>query len=438
MELTQHAKNDSGKYEMTVVVDSKSFNEAVERVYRRENKKISIQGFRKGKAPRAVIERMYGAGFFYEDALNDILPQAFQTAVEQSGIEYIGRPEIDVPVADKEKGAEIKFTVELRPELTVKGYKGLEAEKTVHTVEESDVEHEIGHLKEKASRVVTVDGRPTQNGDVAVIDFEGFVDGVAFDGGKGERFELTLGSGQFIPGFEDKVAGHSTGEEFDINVKFPDDYSAKELAGKDAVFKIKLHEIRSKEYPEVDDEFAKDVSEFDTLEELKNSIRERLTKENEEAAEAAVENKLLDMVTEGLEGDVPEAMIEDRIDEMSRDFDLRLRSQGMDLATYFRFTGSDEQGFRSSLKPQAEKQVRSRLALEAVARDAEIEVNDEELQKEFERLAEQNKLDIEKVKAFVPEKELRADIRVNKAIDLIKESAKITTVEAKKDAEAAE
>ncbi len=438
MELTQHAKNDSGKYEMTVVVDSKSFNEAVERVYRRENKKISIQGFRKGKAPRAVIERMYGIGFFYEDALNDILPQAFQTAVEQSGIEYIGRPEIDVPVADKEKGAEIKFTVELRPELTVKGYKGLEAEKTVHTVEESDVEHEIGHLKEKASRVVTVDGRPAQNGDVAVIDFEGFVDGVAFDGGKGERFELTLGSGQFIPSFEDKVAGHSTGEEFDINVKFPDDYSAKELAGKDAVFKINLHEIRSKEYPEVDDEFAKDVSEFDTLEELKNSIRERLTKENEEAAETAVENKLLDMVTEGLEGDVPEVMIEDRIDERSRDFDLRLRSQGMDLATYFRFTGSDEQGFRSSLKPQAEKQVRSRLALEAVARDAEIEVSDEELQKEFERLAEQNKLDIEKVKAFVPEKELRADIRVNKAIDLIKESAKITTVEAKKDAEAAE
>ncbi len=436
MELTQHAKNDGGKYEMTVVVDAKTFNETVDRVYRRENKKISIQGFRKGKAPRAVIERMYGVGFFYEDALNELLPEAFQTAVDGSGIEYVGRPEIDVPVLDREKGAEIKFTVELRPELTVKAYKGLKVEKTVHTVDEHDVEHEIGHLREKASRVVPVEDRAAEKGDVAVIDFEGFVDGTAFEGGKGVKFELTLGSGQFIPGFEDQVAGHSTGEEFDINVRFPEEYGAKELAGKDAVFKIKLHEIRGREYPEVDDEFAKDVSEFDTLEELKNSIRERLVKESEQQADTETENKLLEVLTEGLEGEVPDAMIEDRVDEMARDFDMRLRSQGLDFATYLKYTGTDEKSFRATFKPQAEKQVRSRLALEAVVRDAGIEVTDEEVEKEFGRLAEQNKLDVEKVKTFVPEKELRADLKVNKAIDLIKENADITTLEAEKESAA--
>ncbi len=434
MELIKHEKNEAGKYEMTVTVDAKAFNEAVERVYRRENKKINIQGFRKGKTPRAVIERMYGVGFFYDDALNDLLPEAFELAVTGSDIDYVGRPDIDVPSVDKENGAEIKFTVELRPELSVKNYKGLEVEKTVNTVEDADIDREIDDLKEKASRVVTVEGRAANNGDVAVIDFEGFDDGKAFEGGKGENFELTLGSGQFIPGFEEQVVGRNAGEEFDINVKFPEEYGASELAGKDCVFKVKLHEIRAKEYLALDDEFAKDVSEFDTLSELKNSIKERLEKENADNADAQVENKLLDLVTDGLEGDVPGAMIEDRIDDMVRDFDSRLRQQSLDIKTYMQYTGMDEHNFRATFKEQADKQVRSRLALEAVVRDAKIDVSDEDLNKEYDRLAEQYKLDVEKVRTFVPERELRNDIKANKAIDLIKESAKIKPVKQKKTA----
>ena len=398
---------------------------AVVKVYHRENKKISIQGFRKGKAPRAIIEKMYGEGFFYEDALNDLLPEEFEKAVDEAKIEIVGRPEVDVDEVGKDKDAKVKFTVTLRPELTVKKYKGIAATKKVNTVEDDDVASEIDALREKGSRMVTVDDRAAQDGDITVIDFEGFKDGVAFEGGKGERFELTLGSGQFIPGFEEQIVGHKIGEDFDINVKFPEEYGAEELAGKDVVFKIKLHEIRFKELPAVDDEFAKDVSEFDTLEELKKSIIDRLTKANEDKADHEVEDELVEAMSESVEGDIPEVMIEERMDEMVHDFEYRIQAQGMNMKTYLQYMGMDMENFRKSFRESAEKFVKTRLALEAVVRSEKIEVVKEEIEKEYARLAEAYKMEVEKIKSFVPEKEMIKDLSVNKAIDLVKESAKI-------------
>ncbi len=425
MSLLEHKKLDDGKYELSVAIDAADFMKAVEKVYHRENKKISIQGFRKGKAPRAIIEKMYGEGFFYEDALNDLLPEEFEKAVDEAKIEIVGRPEVDVDEVGKDKDAKVKFTVTLRPELTVKKYKGIAATKKVNTVEDDDVASEIDALREKGSRMVTVDDRAAQDGDITVIDFEGFKDGVAFEGGKGERFELTLGSGQFIPGFEEQIVGHKIGEDFDINVKFPEEYGAEELAGKDVVFKIKLHEIRFKELPAVDDEFAKDVSEFDTLEELKKSIIDRLTKANEDKADHEVEDELVEAMSESVEGDIPEVMIEERMDEMVHDFEYRIQAQGMNMKTYLQYMGMDMENFRKSFRESAEKFVKTRLALEAVVRSEKIEVVKEEIEKEYARLAEAYKMEVEKIKSFVPEKEMIKDLSVNKAIDLVKESAKI-------------
>lgn len=438
MALTEQKKTDDGKYELHVSIDAADFIKAVEKVYHRENKKISIPGFRKGKAPRAIIERMYGDSFFYEDALNELLPDEFDKALDEAKLETVGRPDVEVEEVGKDKGAKIKFIVTLRPELKVKKYKGIEAVKKVNTVEDSDVESELNALREKGSRIVDVDDRAAENGDIATIDFEGFKDGVAFPGGKGEKYELTLGSGQFIPGFEEKVVGHKPGDEFDINVTFPEEYGAEDLAGKAVVFKIKLHELKKKELPEVDDEFAKDVSEFDTLEELKKSIVERLTKNNEDMADHEVEDDIVDVMTETLEGDIPEIMIEERIDEMVRDFEYRLQSQGMNVKTYLQYTGMNEEDFRKTFKEPSEKFVKTRLALESVVRAEKLEVTKEEIEKEFQRLADVYKMEVEKIKSFIPEKEMIKDLSVNKAIDFVRENAKITVEKVKKAAKNAE
>lgn len=438
MALTEQKKTDDGKYELHVSIDAADFIKAVEKVYHRENKKISIPGFRKGKAPRAIIERMYGESFFYEDALNELLPDEFDKALDEAKLETVGRPDVEVEEVGKDKGAKIKFIVTLRPELKVKKYKGIEAVKKVNTVEDSDVESELNALREKGSRIVDVDDRAAENGDIATIDFEGFKDGVAFPGGKGEKYELTLGSGQFIPGFEEKVVGHKPGDEFDIDVTFPEEYGAEDLAGKAVVFKIKLHELKKKELPEVDDEFAKDVSEFDTLEELKKSIVERLTKNNEDMADHEVEDDIVDVMTETLEGDIPEIMIEERIDEMIRDFEYRLQSQGMNVKTYLQYTGMNEEDFRKTFKEPSEKFVKTRLALESVVRAEKLEVTKEEIEKEFQRLADVYKMEVEKIKSFIPEKEMIKDLSVNKAIDFVKENAKITVEKVKKAAKNAE
>lgn len=435
MSLIEHKKLDDGQYEMTAKIEAGPFLVAVDKVYRRENKKINIQGFRKGKTPRAVIERMYGEDFFYEDAINDLLPNLFAEAVEEADIEYIGRPVVDVTEANKESGVTVKFVVKLRPELTVKKYKGLSATKIITPVEDTDIDAEISQMQEKNSRMVTVEDRAAQDGDITVIDFEGFRDGVPFEGGKGEDFELTLGSGQFIPGFEEQIVGHQTGEEFDITIKFPEEYGAQDLAGQDAVFHIKLHAIRVKELPELDDEFAKDVSEFDTLADLKADIKKRLQDQNDERSKAEVENALVDAAAETLEGDIPDEMIEDRIDDMVRDFAYRLSGQGMDIETYLKYTGFDMENFRTTFKEQAEKYVKTRLTLEAVAREEAIEVTDEDKENEYKKMSEMYDVEVEKIKEIIPEKDLIADIKVGKAIDIIRDSAKIKEEKAKKEDE---
>ncbi len=426
MNLVKSEKLENSKHELQFSVDAAAFNEAVEKAFKREGRKYSIPGFRKGKAPRHMIEKMYGADIFHYDAINDIFPEAYEAAVKETGIEPVDRPEVEVVSMSAEEGAVLKAVVTVKPEVKIGEYKGLEAVKTVKAVEDSAVDAEIDRMRERNARILTREGK-AENGDITDIDFEGFIDGTAFEGGKGEHFSLTLGSGQFIPGFEDQIVGHEAGEEFDVNVKFPEEYQAAELAGKDATFKVKLHEVKYKELPVADDEFAKDVSEYDTIDELKASIRKNMEESNEKQAELEVENALVDKVIETLEGDIPAVMIENRIDEMVRDFEYRLGQQGLRLEDYIKYTGGDEAKFREGFKDQADKQVKIRLALEAVADAEGIVATEEDFENELSRIAGMYQMEVDKVRSLVPETEVKRDLAVNKAIDFIKSNAKITT-----------
>lgn len=426
MNLVKSEKLENSKHELQFSVDAAAFNEAVEKAFKREGRKYSIPGFRKGKAPRHMIEKMYGADIFHYDAINDIFPEAYEVAVKETGIEPVDRPEVEVVSMSAEEGAVLKAVVTVKPEVKIGEYKGLEAVKTVKAVEDSAVDAEIDRMRERNARILTREGK-AENGDITDIDFEGFIDGTAFEGGKGEHFSLTLGSGQFIPGFEDQIVGHEAGEEFDVNVKFPEEYQAAELAGKDATFKVKLHEVKYKELPVADDEFAKDVSEYDTIDELKASIRKNMEESNEKQAELEVENALVDKVIETLEGDIPAVMIENRIDEMVRDFEYRLGQQGLRLEDYIKYTGGDEAKFREGFKDQADKQVKIRLALEAVADAEGIVATEEDFENELSRIAGMYQMEVDKVRSLVPETEVKRDLAVNKAIDFIKSNAKITT-----------
>ncbi len=419
MEL-KNSSQEKNKYEMTVAIDAEAFAKAVDKAYRREVKKINIPGFRKGKAPRSIIEKMYGKSFFYEDTINDLLPEAFDTALKGCDIEYIGRPSIDIPEADVEKGATVKFTVELKPELTVSSYKGIEVEKVEKTVTNDDTNNKLNTYKEQASRLVTVTDRAGRNGDIANIDFEGKIDGVPFEGGKGDAFDLTLGSGQFIPGFEEQVVGHNVGDEFDVNVTFPEEYGAENLAGKDAVFTVKLNKLQLKEYPEIDDEFAKDVSEFDTLQELKDDIKAKLQKDYDDKTEEEVENSLTEKLAAKLEGEIPDVMVEDKVDDMIRDFDMRLSQQGLNLETYVKYLGMKPESIRENFKVNALNQVKARLALEAVARAEDVKVSDEDIDKEYDSLAEKYGVEREKVENTVTKAEIRSDVMCRKAIEIVK------------------
>lgn len=426
MNLVKSEKLENSKHELQFSVDAAAFNEAVEKAFKREGRKYSIPGFRKGKAPRHMIEKMYGADIFHYDAINDIFPEAYEAAVKETGIEPVDRPEVEVVSMSAEEGAVLKAVVTVKPEVKIGEYKGLEAVKTVKAVEDSAVDAEIDRMRERNARILTREGK-AENGDITDIDFEGFIDGTAFEGGKGEHFSLTLGSGQFIPGFEDQIVGHEAGEEFDVNVKFPEEYQAAELAGKDATFKVKLHEVKYKELPVADDEFAKDVSEYDTIDELKASIRKNMEESNEKQAELEVENALVDKVIETLEGDIPAVMIENRIDEMVRDFEYRLGQQGLRLEDYIKYTGGDAAKFREGFKDQADKQVKIRLALEAVADAEGIVATEEDFENELSRIAGMYQMEVDKVRSLVPETEVKRDLAVNKAIDFIKSNAKITT-----------
>ncbi|MBC8558838.1 trigger factor [Fumia xinanensis] len=423
MSLVSKNNVATNKFELEVHVPAEEFEKACQSAYLKRVKKIEVPGFRKGKAPRKTIEKLYGEGIFFEDAINAVYPSALEAAVEEAGLELVARPMVDVTDVSKEDGFKFKAVCVVKPEVSVKDYKGIKVSKEVKEVTDEDIDKEIDRLRNRNARTISVSDRAAQNDDVVVIDFDGSVDGVPFDGGKAEKFELTLGSGQFIPGFEDQIVGHNVGDEFDVNVKFPEDYHAEELKGKDSVFKVKIHEINAKELPEVDDEFAKDVSEFDTLAEMKDDIKNKLAEQNEKTATTEFENKLIDQVIANMEGEIPEEMYESRIDEMVRDFDYRLRSQGMDINVYLQYTGMDMDAFRLTFKEQAEKQVKIRLALEKVVELEKIETTAEDLEKEYQRIADSYNMELDKVKTMLPAADLMADVAVNKAVDLIKESA---------------
>jgi len=425
MSLTANNKIDTNKYELTIHIDAASFEKALEKAYRKNIKKINVPGFRRGKAPRKMVEKLYGEGVFFEDAINDIYPAALSEAIEEAKLEIVARPEVEMKEADKENGVTFTAVCIVKPEVSVKDYKGIEVEKTVKEVTDENVENRLKAMQDRNARQIEVEDRPSQNGDTLVFDFEGSVDGVPFDGGKAEKYSLELGSGQFIPGFEPQLENRNIGDEFDVNVTFPEDYHAEELKGKEAVFKCKVHEIKAKEVPELDDEFAKDVSEFDTLDELRADIRKKMEEQNEKEASTEVENKLIDQVIENMEAEIPNEMYEAAIDDMIRDFDYRLQSQGMNLDTYMKYTGMELASFRQTFEEQAKKRVQIRLALEKIVELENIGVNDEDVEAEYKKLADMYQMEADQVKQFVSVQELSKDIAVNKAVDLVKENAVI-------------
>ena len=426
MELIRNEKVADNTVELEFKVSAEVFADAVTKAFKKANKDITVPGFRKGKAPRNVVEKMYGAEVFFNDAIDAILPDAYADAVEAAGIEPVARPEVDIKVCSKEEGFVAVAKVVVKPEVKVNEYKGLKATRKSAVVEDAAVEAELNTLRERNGRLVEVEGRKAELNDTANIDFEGFVDEVAFEGGKGEGFDLLLGSGQFIPGFEEQIVGHEIGEEFDVNVTFPEEYHATDLAGKAAVFKTKLNSLKVKELPELDDEFAKDVREFDTLDELKADIRKAKEERAAQEAELEVENSLVDAVVASMEAIIPEEMTENRIDELVRDFEGRMAQQGLQLATYLQYTGMEMESFRKTFREQAEQQVKIRLALEKVAEMENLTASDEEVEAELAKIAEAYKMKLEQVKAFIPAVEIRKDLVINKAIDFIKENAEIT------------
>ena len=429
MTLTSVEKKENNIYELEIAVSGEDLKAAMDTVFKKRVKEITVPGFRKGKAPRKVIEKIYGEGVFIEDAVNDLYPAAYTAAVEEANIEPVDRADIEMLDVDIEKGFNFKATVTVKPEVTVKDYKGIEAEKTVYTVTEHDIDHDIAHMRDRNARIITIEDRAAQSGDSVVIDFDGYIDDVAFEGGKGDGYQLELGSHSFIDNFEEQIEGHNPGDEFDVNVSFPENYHAEELKGKPAVFKVKLIEIKGKELPELDDEFAKDVSEFDTLEELRKDLGAKQREQKDKRAQEEFENKLVDKVIEGLEGDIPAVMFENRIDEMVREFEYRLSSQGMNIEIYLQYTGMDMDSFRKTFREQSEKQVKIRLALEKIVELENIAPSDEEIEEEYKKISEMYQMEAEQVKTFVAEKEVRRDLASNKAVDLIRDSAKVTEVE---------
>lgn len=429
MSLTGKNKVDTNKYELTVQVGADVFEAAMEKAYRRNIKKINVPGFRQGKAPRKFVEKMYGEAVFYDDAINDLYPEALADAVKEAELVLVARPDVEVKEVNRENGFTFVATCVVKPEVSVKDYKGIEVEKKIKKVTDEDVDGRIDSMRNRNARLIDVEGRASQKGDTLTFDFDGSVDGVPFDGGKAENFDLELGSGQFIPGFEEQLEGRNVGDAFDVNVTFPDNYHAEELKGKPAVFQCKVHAIKEKELPELDDEFAKDVSEFDTLEELKKDIRDKMQHQADHAAEDEVENQLIDKVIEGMEAEIPHEMIDSRIDEMVQNFQYRLQSQGMNLETYLQYTGMDMDAFRKSFEAQADRQVKIRLALEKIVEVEQIVPTEEEIEAEYEKAAGNYQMEAEKLKELLPKEEFVADIAVNKAIDMIKETAKVTDKE---------
>jgi len=432
MNLISCEKLEKSMVELQFSIDAETFKAAVNNAFKREGKKYAIPGFRKGKAPRHMIEKMYGSDIFHYDAVNDLFPEAYEAAVKEAKIDVVGRPDPEVVSMSEADGVVLKVKVAVKPEVELGEYAGLTVTKEAKNVNEADVDAEVKRMQDRNGRLLTREGA-AENGDTVDIDFEGFVDGKAFEGGKAEHYSLVLGSGSFIPGFEDQVVGHSAGEEFDVNVKFPEEYGAAELAGKDATFKIKLHEVKYKELPALDDDFAKDVSEYDTLEELKDSIRNNIKTNLDKQAEQKVENDLMDQVIANMKADIPDAMVDSRIDELVQDFEYRISQQGLKLADYLKYMGMNIEQFRAQFKEQADKQVKMRLAMEAIVAKEGITASDEEFEEEVKRIADAYKMEADKVKSIVDAAAVKADLAINKAIDFVKEKANVVTAEPKEE-----
>lgn len=424
MALKSSNKVDTNTYEIEVTVDAQTFADACKSAYMKQRKSIQIPGFRKGKATQGMVEKVYGEGAFYEEALEILYPNAVQSAIDEAELKVVGQPfDLDVPVMSKAEGVEMKMKVTTYPEVKLGEYKGLEAKMLDTEATDDDVAEELKNMQDRNSRLVTVEDRAAEMGDTAEIDFEGFVDGVAFEGGKGENYPLELGSGSFIPGFEEQVVGHKSDEEFDVNVTFPEEY-AEELAGKDAVFKCKIHEIKSKELPELDDDFAKDVSEFDTLDELKADLKKQIGERKTASANTDFENQLLEQVCDNMEVEIPECMFDQKCDEMIQDYAYRLQMQGIDLNTYLGYLGQTQEQFKAQFMDGAKQQVKTQIALDAIVEAEKLEATEDEINAEIDKLAAQYDMEADKIKAAVPQDQIAKDVTTKKAVDLIVNSAK--------------
>lgn len=414
-------------------IDKAAFDDAVMKSYKKNVGKMNVPGFRKGKAPKSIIEKMYGAAVFYDDALEMLLPSMYASAVEEAKLEVVSRPEIDIVSID-DGGVELTAKVYTKPVAVVNQYRGLEAAKDTVRVTKAEIEEEIELVRKRNGRQITLEDQPAADGDETVIDFEGFLDGVAFEGGKGEKFPLKLGSGSFIPGFEEQLVGHKAGESFEINVTFPEDYGAKELADKETVFKITIHEVKRTELPEVDDEFVKDVSEFNTLDEYKADVKAKITERKQKTAERNFEEALIDELLAHTDVDIPAPMIDNEVDAQVRDYEYRLQMQGGSLDMYFQYTGMNMEKLRESFRPGAERQIRTRLALEAIVKAENIEATAEELEEEYKKIASGYNVELEKVKESIPAAGITEDVVMRKAVELIKANAvKPAKKESKKD-----
>lgn len=432
MSLVSANKTETNTYSVEIAIAAEDFKAAIQQAYLKQRKSIQIPGFRKGKAPLMMIEKLYGQEVFFEDALDIVFPKAVEAAYDEAGITPVDQPrDFDVKTMSKEEGVVMTFNVTVKPEITVKAYKGLTAEKADSKVTKEEIDHEIEHMLERGARMVDVDDRAAKDGDITVIDFEGFVDGVAFDGGKAEKYSLTIGSGSFIPGFEEQIIGHSIGEEFDVNVTFPAEY-APELASKDAVFKIKLHEIKVKELPELDDEFAKDMGEYETVDELKKGIEEDLLNRKQESAQRAFEDAVIDALCQNVEGEIPECMYENKTKENIDSFAQRIGQQGIDLDTYLMYMGMDKAIFESQMRERAVADVKIDLAVEKIIELEGIKASDEAIAEEYNKMAEMYQIDLEKLKELISEETVAAEIAKQEAVKVVIDSAKAKKPAAKR------
>ena len=417
---------NANEVKLEITIEAEKFENAMKKVYFQNAKYFNIPGFRKGKAPMNIVEKYYGAQIFYEDAFNEVATESYDEALKENKIEAVSRPTVDIK--QMEKGKDVIFTavVQTKPEVELGKYKGIDLKKVEYTVEDKDIEHELGHMQEHNSRLVSIDNRALENGDIATIDFEGFVDGVAFDGGKAEGHELEIGSGAFIPGFEDQLVGMNIDEEKEITVTFPKEYFSKDLAGKEAMFKVKLHEIKKKELPELDDEFAKDVSEFDTLEELKASIKEKLEKDNEQKAKYETEDAAIKAVCEKVKVEIPSGMVEMEVENMLKDFEQRLAYQGLKMEQYLKMIGKTEEEVKKEYEPQAIEAIKSRLTLEAIIKAEKIEATEQEITEKLEEMAKNYGKKVEEISDNENlKKYIKEGIESEKAIDYIVKNAKI-------------